>query len=245
MVLDKNSCTPLYQQVADCLRQEIAENRYGVHGNIGTHSQIAKRFDVSMITVRKAVQILADENLVDIKQGKGTFVKNLFIRDNQNVFTGASVVLNKNNIQGSTHVRRFSRMETPAWLPEDLKKLLGEECFYLQRIHSIDGDPVACADIYLPAGYGERMTKEDVELYTIYQIYQNKLGVSLGRGRQRIRANRAQGEAAGLLLIEPGSPVLEIERYAYDAGDNLIEYMLLTYEYDKYVFEVELALSAD
>lgn len=245
MVLDKNSCTPLYQQVADSLRQEIAENCYGIHGNIGTHSQIAERFGVSMITVRKAVQILADENLVDIKQGKGTFVKNLFIRDNRNVFAGASVVLNNNNIQGSTHVRHFVREKTPEGLPEDLKKLLGDECFYLQRLHSIDGDPVACADIYLPAAYGEQMTKKDVELYTIYQIYQNKLGIPLGRGRQRIRANRASGEIASLLLIEPGSPVLEIERYAYDASDHLIEYMLLTYEYDKYVFEVELALSAD
>lgn len=245
MILDKNLSMPLYEQVAECLRQEIAKSQYGIHGNIGTHSQIAQRFGVSLITVRKAVQILADENLVDIKQGKGTFVKNLFIRDNYNVFTGASVVLDKNNIQGSIYVRHFIHIDTPEHLPEEAKNALGGDCFYLQRIHSIEKDPVACADIYLPSSYGERMTKKDVELYTIYQIYQNKLGVKLGQGRQLIRANGAAKEIGKLLLIEPGAPVLEIERFAYDSEDRLIEYMLLTYEYDKYEFEVKLALSAD
>ena len=245
MILEKNSSVPLYLQVADTLRQEIAEKRYGVHGNIGTHSQLAERFGVSLITVRKAVMMLAEENLVEIKQGKGTFVKDLFIRDNRNVFAGASVVLNQNNIQGSIRVEHFEKSATPETLPVEILETMGSSCYYLQRIHCIAGDPVARADIYLPEKYGRRMTKEDVELYTIYQIYQNKLGMQLGQGRQLIRANKASRKIAELLTVEQGSPVLEIERFAYDAYGELIEYMLLTYEYDKYVFEVELALSAD
>lgn len=57
-MVDKNVITPLYAQIANELRKEILSGKYGLHGCIGTHSQLGERFGVSLITVRKAVQVL-------------------------------------------------------------------------------------------------------------------------------------------------------------------------------------------
>lgn len=61
MLVDKNASIPLYEQVANVLRQEILNDVYGKSGSIGTHSQLAQRFGVSLITIRKAVQILREQ----------------------------------------------------------------------------------------------------------------------------------------------------------------------------------------
>lgn len=74
-MIDKNSSIPMYQQIVDTLRSEILRGKYHASGNLGTHKELAERFGVSMITIRKAMQLLAEEGLVDIKQGKGTFVR--------------------------------------------------------------------------------------------------------------------------------------------------------------------------
>ena len=63
-MVDKSVITPLYVQIANELRKEILSNQYGEHGCIGTHAQLADRFSVSLITIRKAVQILEDEGIV-------------------------------------------------------------------------------------------------------------------------------------------------------------------------------------
>lgn len=82
-----------------------------------------------------------------------------------------------------------------------------------------------------------------MEEKTIYQIYRDKLGITLGRGRQIIRAGGAVGEVAESLCLPENSPVLQIERRAYDSEKRLVEYMVLTYEASKYCFEVELELN--
>ena len=102
----------------------------------------------------------------------------------------------------------------------------------------------AYAEIYIPGKYGANFTKADVESRTIYQLYEEKLHMQLGRGKQTIRADRASPQAAKALQIPEGWPVLSIRRRSYNAQGELVEYMIMTYEYTQYSFDVELNLSS-
>ncbi len=64
---------PLYRQVALLLREEI-EGRMKPGEKLDSEEKLAKRFDVSVITTREALRILASEGWVVRRQGKGTFV---------------------------------------------------------------------------------------------------------------------------------------------------------------------------
>lgn len=242
-MVDKNISTPLYAQVADKLRQEILAKQYGDQGCIGTHTQLAERFSVSLRTIRTAAQILEKEGLVDIHQGKGTFVRRTMLVDQLQELTGISNLLTTMGVEKEVSVPEFCLVETPGWLPVDVKEELGEKCLFIRRVVKVKGEPAANTDMYLPEKFFSQMTKEEVEVNTVYQIYQNKLGVELGRGRQIIRAAGATSDEAAGLQIPENSPVLRIERKAYDSRKNLIEFMILTYEASKYSFEVELELS--
>lgn len=242
-MIDKNVITPLYVQVAKELRTEILANQYGEHGCIGTHSDLVKRFSVSLITVRKAVQLLEEEGIVEVLQGKGTFVRRMAMVDPLRDLTGISNMMSSLQMKNQVEVPVFSLREVPAELGRDVRQALGEKALFIRRVVSVQGVPVANVDMYLPREYYSRITREEVEEKTIYQIYRDKLGITLGRGKQVIRAAGAEGEVAQSLCLPENSPVLRIERRAYDSEKRLVEYMILSYEASKYCFEVELELN--
>lgn len=72
--MNKNSITPLYQQLADDIKQQILEGRLKENDKLMTEQEFSQTYDVSRITVRKAIEILADEGYVTKHQGIGTFV---------------------------------------------------------------------------------------------------------------------------------------------------------------------------
>lgn len=242
-MIDKSVVTPLYMQVANELREEILSGKYGTHGCIGTHTQLTERFSVSLRTIRKAVQTLEEEGLVEIRQGKGTFVRGTMLVDPLQDLTGISNMLNEMCVEKQVSVPVFKLIDVPGWIEQDVADILGKKCLFIRRIVSIQGTPVANADMYLPEKFYPSMKKEEVEINTVYQIFHEKFGITLGRGRQFIRATGARGELAESLHLPENSPVLQIERKAYDSQGNLIEFMLLTYEASKYCFEVELDLN--
>ena len=69
------------------------------------------------------------------------------------------------------------------------------------------------------------------------------MGIKLGKGKQVISAAGAKGRVADSLKLPNNWPVLQIERKAYDDQENLIEYMILSYEASRYSFSVELKLN--
>lgn len=242
-MIDKSLVTPLYVQVANVLREEIISGKYGTHGCIGTHTQLTERFEVSLRTIRKAVQTLEEEGLVEIRQGKGTFVRGTMLVDPLQDLTGVSNLLSEMCIEKQVAVPVFKLIDVPGWIERDVAEVLGKKCLFVRRIVSIQGTPIADVEMYLPERFYQLMTKEEVELNTVYQIFHEKLGIDLGRGRQFIRATGAKGEIAESLHLPENSPVLQIERKAFDSQGNLIEFMILTYEASKYCFEVELDLN--
>lgn len=241
-MINKNVITPLYAQVAGELRKEILAGEYGENGCIGTHSQLAERFSVSLITIRKAVQILEEEGIVEILQGKGTFVRRTSLVDPLQDLTGISNMASRMQMESHVSVPIFELRDTPDWLDSEIKRELGEKSLFIRRVVSVGGVPMANADMYLPGKFFPMFKKDEVEDSTVYQIYSNKLGIGLGRGKQIIRAAGADSEVAKSLGLAENSPVLQIVRRAYDDQKNLIEYMILTYEASKYCFEVELEL---
>ena len=242
-MVEKDIVTPLYAQIADELYREIIEGRYGECGCIGIHVDLAQRFSVSLITVRRAVRILEERGAVDIKQGKGTFVRNQSLTDPLKTLTGSTDLLSRTALTAAVSVPVFETCKTPDWFTARIHRELGKYCLHIRRVVSVGSKPWVEANMYLPGKFSKSMTREEVEQHTVYQLYQNKLGINLGRGRQIIRAASALGETAANLGLVEGAPVLQIERRAYDTQKNLIEFMILTYEASVYCFEVEMELS--
>ena len=189
-----------------------------------------------------AAQVLEREGLVDIRQGKGTFVRSSMLVDRLKDLTGISAMLFGMDVDTEVRVPVFQLQRTPDLIDADVKEALGQDCLFIRRVVFLEGSPAACAEMYLPGRYAPSFSKAEVEANTVYCIYQKKLGVELGRGRQIIQAAGASGEVAACMHLPENAPILQLRRRAYDIHKNLIEYMVLSYEASRYCFEVELDL---
>lgn len=241
-MISRNSSEAMYIQIANILRAEIARSVYPPGGTIGTHKVLASRFGVSLITVRKAVDILLNEGLLIAGKGKGTFVASAPMQDGFNRLTGMSTVISMNNATADVSVKSMQYIGTPTHLEEDVRFGLGEHCLYIERTHEVRGKAIGFADIYIPDSYADCFTAVDVASSTIYSLFEKKLGVTLGKGVQSIRADEADSRVAEILQIPPKAPVLVIKRKSYDNAGNLIEFMIIHYDHTQYSFQVELDL---
>ncbi len=242
-MVNKNSSVPMYEQIVQILKKEILEHKYPEGGSIGTHEDLVKRFGVSLITVRRAVLILQKEGLVVIRQGKGTFVKTKAVSDDLTRLTVVNNLLKNKDPAPKVVVKSIERIKTPSYFENDLKKELGDECIRIIRAHMLENVVYGYAKIYLPEEYGSLFTEADVEARSIYETYQNKFGIKLGKGVQKIFADKATKTLADAMDIAPNTPILCIERRAYSSDKDLIEYMELYYEHSQYYFQVEMDLT--
>ena len=68
--MNPNSIVPLYVQVVECLKRDIENGVYNATGRIPTEAELAEQYKVSRITIRRAVDDLVSQGLVEKKQGK-------------------------------------------------------------------------------------------------------------------------------------------------------------------------------
>lgn len=73
--LDRGSSVPLYRQIADLLRADIEAGTYAPGSVIPAVKRIEQLTGCTHVTVRKGIKILADEGLVVVVPGKGTYVR--------------------------------------------------------------------------------------------------------------------------------------------------------------------------
>lgn len=244
-MVDKNSSVAMYIQIAQTLKNEIAQQLLKPGERIGTHAELAKRFNVSMITIRKAIEALTEEGVVIVRQGKGTFVNTVAMEDGSNKLTTMSSVLLNHQMNPQVYVKEMRVIDTPDSFPERVAKEFGEKCLFIERTHMVKEIAVGYSKLYLPCGYGRKFSFEDVSSHSIYELYTKKLGIALGKGIQYIRAAKAEPSLACALNLSENTPLLVIERESYSRQGELIEYMKSYYEYTQYSFKVELDLSVD
>jgi GntR family transcriptional regulator len=231
----------MYEQIVGILREEILQKRVPPDGCLGTHKELAEKYDVSLITIRKALQVLEAQGIVEIKQGKGTFVSRNLLANRHNFFTSyVDVLYGADNDEQNTKLLSLGVIDTPRHLSYHLRSLLGERCFYMERLHSLDGKATGYVTAYLPKKYGDMISPADARANTTYQLYAEKLGIELGKGFQRLRAISADDRLAEIFRLEPGMPMIAIERESYGVDGDFLELMEMYCEYSQYEYTISI-----
>lgn len=73
-MIDMNDPTPFYEQIENILKYEIRNGQLKEGDQIGSHNELAKKYNVSLITVKKALSNLINDGILISRIGKGTFV---------------------------------------------------------------------------------------------------------------------------------------------------------------------------
>jgi GntR family transcriptional regulator len=233
--------SPLYRQIKALLTRSLQGGEWRPGEVIPSEVELAVRFKVSQGTVRKAIDALADENLLVRRQGKGTFVAT---HTEQRVqFRFLRLMPDDGEVGGMA--RRFidcRRLRAPAEVARALGLRAGDATVQVRRVLSFRGKPVVLDDIWLPGQAFKGLTAERLAEYRgpMYGLFESEFGVRMIRAEEKLRAVAADAEAAALLALPQGAPLLSVERLSFTYGDRPVELRRGLYDTAAHFYRNEL-----
>jgi GntR family transcriptional regulator len=228
---DPNDARPLYAQVRETLIDRIKTGIWKPGELIPNEFEIAKDFNVSQGTARKALDTLAADGLVVRRQGKGTFVvehtpANMLFR-----FFHVYDATGKQIIPDSPSVR-------PRTMPASSAQCLALDLdptatvIQIDRVRTCDGRPFSVESVSLPDAIFPGLAKLDAVPNTLYDLFQRSFGVLVGRADDKLTAVAAEQHEAVLLGVPVGAPLLRVDRITYDLDGRPIEWRVSLFNMD-------------
>lgn len=207
---------------------------------IGTEHGLAETFGVSRITVRQALSLLEQDGLIVRLRARGTFVA-------ENVQPRAVVELNGylddillHGYAAETVVHDYREERATTDVAARLNLAEDDPVWRLRRTR-VEGDQAKTWLVnYLPHDIGARYTAEDLGRSPLLQLLDTAPDTHLAWGREKITADGADPEVAAGLGIEPGAPILLVERVVYTKDDRPVELVQQYYHSDRFRFRVHL-----
>jgi GntR family transcriptional regulator len=240
---------PLYYQLENLLREKIMSGAVAAGARLPTESELVRQYGVGRITVRQALAALAEDGLIERRQGRGTFVAERKIKrrafEGRVDLTGSLDQIITSGSDAHVEVIEMNRIEADPQEAEILGLAPGETIYRIKRLGMREDKPYNLALSYLPVEIGEKLTGEDLSLGSFLQLLEMKLGLRLKSANQRITAALADPYIAKLLDARVGAPLLSIERTVYGDDGRPVEFAHTLYRADLYAYVVHLARGED
>lgn len=239
-MLDFNSKEQLYLQLHDILYQDIVNLVYREGELIPSESELIKKFGVSRITVRRAMEMLSNTGLIEKRRGIGSVVVSNVPNTSPQQLTS---FVRKNPLVEASDRKEMVGIKVilaPGAVAERLELPMGAEVNRLTRLH-YDGDvPASIETNYFERAVFPDAVARDFSQESLRSYMENECHVIWRRAIQEITASAATERQAHLLKVPVGSPLLHIIRVSYDASETPRELVSRYFRPDHCCFELHL-----
>lgn len=242
------SPTPLYHRIYSVLRERITNNYYALGELMPTEAELSESFGASRITVRKAMEMLAQEGLVTRSRGRGTFAS----RNGEGQDLASSVVSDVSGLlsylnavgQGTAvRVLGLDRGEAPPRIAAQFGLPRSTAFIRAMRVRELGSSSYSLSISYLLPAIGERLTKADLESRTMIDLVQRE-GATVEQVEQTMTATLADEVAAQALGLPVGAPLMRVNRVFYDAGLRPFYVAEILYRAERYQYRLTLKRNA-
>jgi GntR family transcriptional regulator len=219
---------PLYLQVRDALLERIKDGRWKPGTNLPSEIDLYRQLGVSLGTLRKALSVLESEQIIVREPGRGTFVK-----DHQaghalgrfNPIRGAD----GSPLRGQVRSRKIKLVAPTPAERAALRLQPGDQVVRIQRLRVHAGRPFA----YEQASVSDRRfpgLAEQAGIPDELEDLAQDRGVILARAEAKVWLAPATAAAAQALALPERTPLLALERIAFDADHEPVETMTAYYD---------------
>jgi GntR family transcriptional regulator len=233
MNANHQSAIPLYFQIEQDLAGLIASGTLAPGSQLPSEEELVQRYGVSRTTVRKAVQELDRLGLIEIRRGRGTFVRTEKITQEFTELTGFVEDMVAVGLRPSAKVLGTATTEADETVARQLRVPIGTMVMQIKRVRMADDEALSLDETYLPIDLGRKVVENDLEVYPIFSLLEGKYDTPLLEADYRLEAISADPVVAEALGIEVKSPILLIERVSYSLDQRPVDYEKLFYRGDK------------
>lgn len=227
-VLENGSpSAPLYRKIEDALRDLIHSAEYEPGDKIPSERDLAEQLEVSRMTVRKAVDNLVSDGLLERDSTSGTRVRAPQVRRRISGATeGVSQLLSDAGAEPGSRLLFFEERTATNKMAQRLSIQPGDTLIVVKRLRTTNGEAFCVETSYFPkVRVPDLMAADVMEAKSLYGLLKDRYGIVPATGEQNLSVAQARDEEARLLGIPPGSPVLLQRATVYDTTGRAMEYV--------------------
>ncbi|MBX9752482.1 MAG: GntR family transcriptional regulator [Roseococcus sp.] len=231
---------PKYLHVRRILLERI-QGVMAVGDQLPTEQALRTEFTVSRETVRAALALLEQDGIIARTPGRGTFIARMPSQPPEQRLTGMTEDFSALQLDTEARVLHAAATRPPANLAAQLGLDATQPLFRITRLRRFEALPLAWHDAWMPEPIGARIAALDLRRTSIERELRETLGLRIQEEQQTIEALAADIEAAPLLEVPIGAPLLCLtRRYALESGGLAVHFRSL-YRSDRYFYTVQLA----
>ncbi len=215
---------PAYVQLRDALATRVARGEWGPDTALPSENQLTAETGLSVGTVRKAIQTLVDEGLLERRQGSGTYLRKRAFNASLFRFFAMQPADGEATIPSSRILARKA-----ATAPDAVARVLGTaECIRLDRLRGQADALLLSEEIWLPSSrFAGIESLEDGQFGPLlYPLYLERFNVFIASAMDDVSFAPASATVAARLGLEPGAPTAVIERTAYTVDGAAVEWRI-------------------
>src|SRR5215213_21837 len=230
-----------YVQIEEELAERIRTVMLRPGDRIPPERELAEQMQVSRMTVRQALGRLADRGLLVRERGRGTFVSEPKLVQSLSRLNGFYDQMISQGILPSSRLLRGEQVLASAAVAQVLDLRIAEPLYKVVRLRLGGGVPLALETSFFPARLVPGLLDYDLERHSIYRLMEHYDARPV-RATQSLEPVPARDQEAEALEVLPGSPLMLVERIAWDTQDRPVEYAKDIYRGDRSRFVAELRL---
>jgi len=229
---------PRYLWVYDSLKNQIEAEDYKVGDFLPPEPELQRAFHVSRTTVRKAVEMLAQQGFVYIRQGKGTQVLDFKATQKLGYVTSFSETLREKGATVTQADVRVDILAAPRRIAQDLQVEPASSLVKIDRVTLANGTPIALMTNYLLPEIVPGIEKRIAGMTSLYSFLESEYRLVIEAATDFISARDASPAEAQKLQVPEHSPLLVVRRITYSGG-RPVEVAILLVVADKYEYSVQ------
>jgi GntR family transcriptional regulator len=230
---------PLHHQVYLDLCAALDEEAWRPGDRLPPERELVERYGCSMITVRRALSELAREGRLERARGRGTFVRRPPIIRDIAARAGFVDEMRSRGLEPYATVVTSRAEAATSIVAAALEIAAGAPIHYLERVRGADGVPYLLEQAHLSAERFPGLLDEDFTVASLYEILEQRYGVTIARTRETISAVVPSAREASLLGLRSTSPAICLEGTASAPDGGPVEHSrtIVSPEHARYFIE--------
>lgn len=227
--IDQISSEPLFMQVKDALagwiQQGLRDGTLSPGERVPSERELSIELNVSAITVKRALNELQQEGLIQRIQGRGSFIARprKLVLGLERLYS-LTTVARERGMEPSRECLELKAMRATDNIAQNLHIELGDSVAKVVRLRMIDQTPLAVDTSYVPLAIFPGILEDDLNQHALYDLMTNKYQVEPIRAREYLEPTLINDYESRILQVPVGSPAMLLARVAYGANDVPLEF---------------------
>ncbi|HYO18996.1 MAG TPA: GntR family transcriptional regulator [Dermatophilaceae bacterium] len=244
-MLDRQSPTPLHQQLEEVINEKIANDEWKTNSQIPSENELSATYGLSRMTTRGVITRLAIQGLLYRVPGKGTFVAAPKIENMAQLPMGIQRQLDARGIPTKVRLLSLAKVKASGHARRKLNLDFDVPLWKVERLRTINDEPLSIHLSYLPVALCADLDEKDLADGQLRRVLEDDYGLFPATVEESVETALASERDASLLDVSAGFTLLQLEETSRTDADVPYEFCHVRFRGDKMKITFEFSAARE